>query len=576
MESPVAVGQNTTITGTVVDNQLTGVSGLEVELEVEGLVISTVTTDSTGVFTYEWTVPDTFGFGNNTLFAVVDAQGFYRSNSGNTTFFLAHRSDVTLIFDDGKDATRGNLWTLSGRLYDIDTVNNDGLADMELSLRLDDVELMTLTTQEDGSWSAIVPATMDLLRGDHLFTIYFEGTQAHLGAQSTGTATVWANAQITIDETSSNIVVRSDSTFAPIVLTGSISEIGGLGEVFDNVTLYLGNGSQCVAQKDGARCLSDLLIDWANGNFTLTTTAPPFLSSGSQYLHLETPRHDEHYLNAASSTHPIYVKINAEIEVILDEIVENKQEDIGGSILITAEDTQQGVAGITVTVYMYSENGTQLSNPLQPLTDANGVAEFDFNSDPPFGDVDEWGRVTLEILIDDPRLSQQTLDEFASDSGEASMLSYKFQEEEKQVPSWAYLLTLLVLGLVAAGVVTYRRRQSAELLQEAAEVFAYTAELLAAGDSVRESIFTCYQNLCSIFQQNGFLRRDFETVREFEMAIRQAMPQISEEALLALDNMFEQARYSREEMGEQHQTAATQALGRMGEEISNLTKIPPR
>ena len=576
MESPVAVGQNTTITGTVVDNQLTGVSGLEVELEVEGLVISTVTTDSAGVFTYEWTVPDTFGFGNNTMIAVVDAQGYYRSNSGNTTFFLAHRSDVTLIFDDGKDATRGNLWSLSGRLYDIDTVNNDGLGGMELSLRLDDVELMTLTTQEDGSWSAVVPATLDLLRGDHLFTIYFEGTQAHLGAQSTGTATVWANAQITIDETSSNIVVRSDSTFAPIVLTGSISEIGGLGEVFDNVTLYLGNGSQCASQKDGARCLDNLLVDWANGNFTLTATAPPFLSSGSQYLHLETPRHDEHYLNAASSTHPIYVKINAEIQVILDEIVENKQEDIGGSILITAEDTQQGVAGITVTVYMYSENGTQLSNPLQPLTDADGVAEFDFNSDPPFGDVDEWGMVTLEILINDPRLSQQTLDEFASNSGEATMLSYKFQAEEKQVPSWAYLLTLLVLALVAAGVVTYRRRQSAELLQEAAEVFAYTAELLAAGDSVRESIFNCYQNLCSIFQQNGFLRRDFETVREFEMAIRQAMPQISEEALLALDNMFEQARYSREEMGEQHQAAATQALGRMGEEISNLTKIPPR
>ncbi|MDA8701342.1 transglutaminase domain-containing protein [Euryarchaeota archaeon] len=576
MESPVAVGQNTTITGTVVDNQLTGVADLEVELEVEGLVIATVLTDSTGAFTYEWTVPDTFGFGNNSLFAVVEAQGFYRSNTGNTTFFLAHRSDVTLIFDDGKDATRGNLWTLSGRLYDIDTVNNDGLANMELSLRLDDVELMTLTTQDDGSWSAIVPATLDLLRGDHLFTVYFEGTQAHLGTQSTGTATVWANAQITIDETSSNIVVRSDSTFAPIVLTGSISEIGGLGEVFDNVTLYLGNGSQCLAQKDGARCLDNLLIDWANGNFTLTATAPPFLSAGSQYLHLETPRHDEHYLNAASSAHPIYVKINADILVTLDEVVENEQEDIGGSILITAEDTKQGVSGITVTIYMYSENGTQLSNPLQPLTDADGVAEFDFKSDPPYGDVDEWGMVTLEILINDPRLSQQTLDEFALDAGQASMLSYKFQEEEKQIPSWAYVLTLLLLGLVTAGVVMYRRRQSAELLQEAAEVFAYTAELLAAGDSIRETIFTCYQNLCSIFQQNGFLRRDFETVREFEMAIRQAMPQISDEALLALDNMFEQARYSREEMGEQHQAAATQALGRMSEEISSLTKVPPR
>ena len=42
---------------------------------------------------------------------------------------------------------------------------------------------------------------------------------------------------------------------------------------------------------------------------------------------------------------------------------------------------------------------------------------------------------------------------------------------------------------------------------------------------------------------NGFLRRDFETVREFEMAIRKALP-IGEDALVALDRIFEEARYS--------------------------------
>ena len=267
MESPVAVGQNTTITGSVADNQLVGVSGHTVDLEVEGLIIATLVTDSEGEFTFTWNIPDTFGFGNHTMYANVDAQGYYRSNSGNTTFFLAHRSDVTLVFDDGKDATRGNLWTLSGRLFDIDTVNNDGLSGMDLSLRLDDVEIQTLVTEEDGSWSAIVPATMDLTRGNHQFTIFFAGTDAHIGSQSSGTATVWANALITIDGTSSNIVVRSDATFSPIVLTGSVSEIGGLGEVFDNVTLYLGNGSKCLAQKDGARCIDDVLIDWSNGNY---------------------------------------------------------------------------------------------------------------------------------------------------------------------------------------------------------------------------------------------------------------------------------------------------------------------
>ena len=401
-------------------------------------------------------------------------------------------------------------------------------------------------------------------------------TQAHIGTQATGTATVWANAKITIDVTSSNIVVRSDSTFSPIVLTGSVSEIGGLGEVFDNVTLYLGNGSNCLAQKDGARCLENLVIEWSNGNFSLTTTAPSFLTSGSQYLHLETPRHDTHYLNTASVSHLIFVKINADILVSLDNIIEGEQENIGGNILITAKDTLQGVDGITVTIYLYDQNGTQLSNPLQPRTDADGVAEFDFNSDPPYGDTDTWGELYMEILINDPRLSQQTLDEFALTSGESFTPLYAYEEAAAKIPAWGYILTLLIIGLAGAGTILFRRRQSSELMKEAAEIFAYTAELLAAGDSIREAIFTCYQNLCAAFQEHGFLRRDFETVREFEMAIRQAMPQISEEALLALDNMFEQARYSREEMGQQHQAAAQHALERMGQEISTLAAIPSR
>ena len=578
MESPVAVGQNTTITGSVVDNQLTGVSGHIVDLEVEGLIIATIETDAEGRFTFDWNVPDTFGFGNHTLFANADAQGYYRSNSGNTSFFLAHRSDVTFIFDDGKDATRGNLWTLSGRLFDIDSVNNDGLSGMDLSLRLDDVEIATLITGDDGSWSTLVPATSDLARGNHIFTIYFEGTEAHLGAQATGTATVWANVKITIDATSSNIVVRSDSTFAPIVLTGSVSEIGGLGEVFDNVTLYLGNGSNCMAQKDGSRCLEDLVIDWSNGNFSLTTTAPAFLNPGSQYLHLETPRHDTHFLNTASVYHLIFVKINADILVSLDDIIEGEQENIGGSITITAKDTLQEVNGITVTIYLYDKNGTQLSDPKQPLTGTNidGVAEFDFNSDPPYGDADAWGELYMEIIINDPRLSEQTLADFAVQSSDSFAPSYEYQEAATEIPAWAYILTLLIIGLAGAGTVLYRRRQSSELMKEAAEIFAYTAELLAAGDSIREAIFTCYQNLCASFQEHGFLRRDFETVREFEMAIRQAMPQISEEALLALDNMFEQARYSRDEMGQQHQVAAQHALERMAQEISTLAGIPSR
>ena len=75
--------------------------------------------------------------------------------------------------------------------------------------------------------------------------------------------------------------------------------------------------------------------------------------------------------------------------------------------------------------------------------------------------------------------------------------------------------------------------------------------------------------------QNGFLRRDFETVREFEMAIRQALP-IRESALEALDQVFEEARYSSHEMGDSHKAAAQEALSNVVSEIQNMAEIPAR
>ena len=127
---------------------------------------------------------------------------------------------------------------------------------------------------------------------------------------------------------------------------------------------------------------------------------------------------------------------------------------------------------------------------------------------------------------------------------------------------------MFLAAAVATGIVMYQRRKQSELMSEMAEVFEYTAELLAAGDSIREAIFNCYQNLCASLQTRGLLRRDFETVREFEVAIRQATPGISDDSLQALDNMFEMARYGREELGPQHQQSAQVALDKMISELS--------
>ena len=66
---------------------------------------------------------------------------------------------------------------------------------------------------------------------------------------------VWADLEISIDSTSTTVAIRSDGTFGPITITGSISEIGGTGEIFENLIMNVGNGSDCASQREGARCI---------------------------------------------------------------------------------------------------------------------------------------------------------------------------------------------------------------------------------------------------------------------------------------------------------------------------------
>ena len=577
ISSPVAVNQTVSISGSVVDNQLVGIGDHDVQLVVEGILIATLTTDSNGDFTFDWLVPDIFDFGNQTLVAEVAPQGYYRGGEGNATFFLSHRSWVPLLFEDGIDATRGDTWELSGRLYDFDTVDRDGLVGFELLVQLDGNTLFTTTTGADGAWSATVPATMDLERGDHTITVLFEGTQAHLPADAENGVRVWSDVTINVDAaTRSSVVTRSDGVFEPVFYSGSIQEVGGSGEVFENLLLSIGNGSDCESGREGARCFPTSSVSWSNGNYSLSATAPFWLDVGSQYFFLDMARNDTLYLNAASISQTVFVQVDAVITVDLYEVVEDEQEVVGGSITVIAEDTGSGILGIDVVVYLYDANQSQLANRGAQTVD-DGKATFVFDADPPYGDVDVWGQLTMDIIVNDPRLSAQSIQAFETLRSEGFAPQYEFAEEQADTPWWSYLVVLMLAALVAGGVVMYRRKKVADdLLKDAAEVFAYTAELLAAGDAIREAIFTCYQDLCGLLQQRGFLRRDFETVREFEFAIRQALQGVSAAALTALDNTFEMARYRREEMGAQHQDVAVQALSRMSGEIAQIQAIPNR
>ena len=169
---------------------------------------------------------------------------------------------------------------------------------------------------------------MDLERGNgHVIQVVFEGTQEHLSTLTNGSVTVWSDIIITIDSTSSPESVRSDPANR-IQLTGSVTEVGGIGEVFEDIVVYVGNGSNCVNNFEGAFCFKNVELDWNVGNFSIVVTSPIELTPGPQFISLDVPRDSTLYINGASEAHPIYIKVNAKIDVDIDKVEENIDETV--------------------------------------------------------------------------------------------------------------------------------------------------------------------------------------------------------------------------------------------------------
>ena len=88
----------------------------------------------------------------------------------------------------------------------------------------------------------------------------------------------------------------------------------------------------------------------------MSSTAPYWLEAGSQYFFLDTARNDTLYLNAANISQTVFVQVDADITVELLNMVEDEQEDVGGSLTVVARTRNSGLADILVMVYLYDGN----------------------------------------------------------------------------------------------------------------------------------------------------------------------------------------------------------------------------
>lgn len=560
----IAINDVLTIQGTVRDNLADGwLFNHSLEVRFNGTLVGTVDSDSEGVWQVDWLVPNNIGLGAHPVEVFAPAQGWYREGSANSSIWVAHHAELLLDSEDNGEATRGTFWNVSGRLYDADAIGLPGISGRSVDILLDGVFVDTVTTDSLGEFSLQVPVSMVSARGEHTLSAHYAGESAWLQTSENITLTTWSDIDWQLVE-SENIIIRSSSAH-PIIIEGRILEVGGSGNPVSDLDLVLYWNQSDLG-------VSDRVVWMEDGSFSITLTAPSFMQPGDISLRLRALENGSRNFNEGDVNTSIFVVIPVDFETGVETVPYNGDRVVAW-VKATAKDTQMPISDIAVTAVLYNDS-RELSRTLTGRTGGNGSFWFEFVTVPPmapYGDGETYGDLYVQINSTDQQVAEDDRARLET-TMQVTVLSATAIEEG--MSNW------LIGGLVAALLASlafaiYWRRRKQTALSELADVFAYTAELLAAGDETREAIFNCYESLCAILMRHRFLRRDFETVREFEMAIRKALP-INEEALIALDSVFEEARYSRHEMGEAHKSQAQDALGRVLAEIENLAEVPIR
>ena len=219
---------------------------------------------------------------------------------------------------------------------------------------------------------------------------------------------------------------------------------------------------------------------------------------------------------------------------------------------------------VTLTITLWDDKGGRYINTTTGKTDIRGRVDFNFTE----------FMSNEGVSIDEPGLgaSGKVLFEF---KGSDYLTKTNIEEEltyiGRPVPpdegDWwlqpAFLIGagifLLILIIVMVVLILYLRRRAR--IMGIKRIIKRAADQLVAGNEYTAVIFKSYQKLGMHLRKHGYLRREAETFREFESAVRQALP-VDKSSLDGFLTILEEARYSSHEIGEtQRNNAITNLRG---------------
>lgn len=568
---PVAIGDSMVFSGSVKDNLEDGWLGSHtIEVFVDGILVGVTSSLDGGNWSLGWIIPESMVVGNHTISVVSPSQGFYRQGGAGSNFTVSYHTTITLQAEETY-ASRGEKWNFTGRLYESDTGFEQGLVGREISVLMDGLPIASIITEEGGIFSFSQRIKYSTSRGSHNISFEFGGEFLYLPSDSISEVFALSDVAVEVQPITNTIVRGDTSPSNSIMIQGLIREVGGESTIFDNLTMIIRWGDTELPISSGP---------WDNPNtmnFQIRAKAQEFMHPGENTITIVVKPDQSRFLNGVSKELEIMVMV--EVDFVLSDLeISNGQRVIRGTVNATARDTGAPLEGLSLTASLANGSVTHFS--VSKLTDIDGVFEYEFKSMAPLPPLSErslppngWGSLSVMIGSDSDFILPGSLSLLPS-SG--VIIDYEETQTSSIFDSAAIVFVgILVATLViAVGAMLLNTRRKSTI-RELAKVLGQTVEMLASGDEYRRAIFLCYENLCSVLMKRGFLRRNFETVREFESAIRDALP-ISEPSLVSLDRIFEEARYSSHVLGDSHRDNAQLALSSVIQEVGEIQDIPKR
>ncbi|MGB2037396.1 MAG: DUF4129 domain-containing protein [Candidatus Poseidoniaceae archaeon] len=201
------------------------------------------------------------------------------------------------------------------------------------------------------------------------------------------------------------------------------------------------------------------------------------------------------------------------------------------------------------------------------ITNEQGIARFEWNFDGRICDGEEctgeWQVIAVYAGSTNFQASQNNIT-FAVDYKEAVV-------EEKAgffSPENLMAYGIVLMALLVASALYYRRAMSRRQVQSLRGILTDTMMQLEASNEYIKIIFDCYKNLVKHFRKYGFMKKVYETTREFEAAVRAAFNMVPPEQLDGFLTIFEEARYSDHSIGILQRDQAISTLGAITSSIT--------